>query len=60
MSIDLSNPKTFLPLVFFAGFLLLLIGIGFWGLFENVALIILGLIFMTVAIVLWIWDKGGF
>ena len=59
MSIELSNPKTFLALLLFIGFVFILYSIGS----NNPDWMFLGGFIMLVAVVLWILsnrDKMGF
>jgi hypothetical protein len=57
IDLDLQNPKTFLPLLLFIGFVFVLIGIGVWGLTQNSGFVLLGLLLIGIAIVLWIWSE---
>jgi uncharacterized membrane protein len=54
MGIRLENPKTFLPLLLFIGFVFSLIGIGLYSIGANPALIIFGTLIMMLAVALWI------
>ena len=52
MSLNLSNPKGFLPMLLFVGFVFALIGIGFYSLGANSGLLVDGFAIMTVAVLL--------
>ena len=52
MSLRLSNPKEFLPLLLFIGFVFSLIGIGFYSLGTNPELLVVGFFVMFVAVML--------
>ena len=52
--LSLSNPKTFLPLLLFIGFVFVLIGIGFWTFTRNSGLTLLGVILILISIVLFV------
>jgi len=54
MSLNLENPKGFLPLLLFVGFIFALIGIGFWTLTTNATITTVGFFVMTIAVALWI------
>jgi len=57
MGINLSNPKTFLPLLLFIGLIFSLIGLGWWGFREDSSIFLLGLGIITLSVVLWIYEK---
>jgi hypothetical protein len=54
MSLNLSNPKTFLPLLLFIGFVFALIGIGWQSITADSRIIFMGGLTMSLAIFLWI------
>jgi len=57
MSLDLSNPKRFLPLLLFIGFVFSLIGLGWWGFKEDSTLFWVGVGIMAVAVLLRIRER---
>ncbi|MGA3192720.1 MAG: hypothetical protein ABSD73_09460 [Candidatus Bathyarchaeia archaeon] len=54
MGINLENPKTFLPLLLFIGFVFSLIGLGLWTWTSNAGLVIVGYLTMMLAVFLWV------
>jgi hypothetical protein len=59
MGITLENPKTFLPLLLFIGFVFSLIGIGLYSIGTNAGLLVTGMFVMMLAVVLWIALNRG-
>lgn len=59
MSLRLENPKNFLPLLLFIGFVLLLIGIGFLTFTSSAGLIAAGVLVMFVAVALFMLMNRG-
>lgn len=57
MNIQLSNPKTFLALLLFIGFIFSLIGLGWWSARQDSLIFWLGIAIMALAVVLWIYDR---
>ena len=57
MGIQLSNPKTFLPLLLFIGLVFSLIGLGWWSARQDSLIFWLGIGIMVLAVVLWIYDR---
>ncbi len=51
MSINLQNPKRFLPLLLFAGMLFVLIGTGFSYVSANSEIVNLGILCMFAAVI---------
>jgi len=54
MGLNLENPKRFLPMLLFFGFVLVLVGTGWQSITSNPSLTNDGWIVVVVAIVLWI------
>lgn len=54
MSLRLENPKSFLALLLFIGFVFSLIGLGFYTWTSNAGLAILGYLTMMVAVILFV------
>jgi hypothetical protein len=54
LGLDLSNPKGFLPLLLFIGFVFALLGIGWLSLTTNSNFLVLGGFIIFVAVMLWI------
>jgi len=57
MNIQLSNPKTFLALLLFVGFVFSLIGLGWWSAKQDSLVFWLGIGIIFLAVVLWIYDR---
>jgi hypothetical protein len=57
MGLSLSNPKTFLPLLLFIGFVFALLGMGWETLFRDSGILLLGLFIIAVAVFLWIVSR---
>jgi hypothetical protein len=61
--LSLSNPKTFLPLLLFIGFVFTLFGIGWDSITADPSFAVFGGFIMFVAVLLWILihrDDMGF
>lgn len=56
-SLSLSNPKTFLPLLLFIGFVFVLIGIGFWTFTKNMGFVAFGILLIFLSIILYVFFK---
>jgi len=54
MGLNLSNPKTFLPLLLFIGFVFTLFGKGWQSFSNDAGLFSTGLFIIGLAVVLWI------
>lgn len=59
MNINLVNPRTFLPLLLFVGFVFALIGLSFWHFAADPAIYATGIFTIFVAVVLWILVNRG-
>jgi hypothetical protein len=57
LGLELSNPKSFLALLLFIGFVFTLFGKGWEILVVDPSMYIIGLFIMAVAVVLWILSK---
>jgi hypothetical protein len=57
MGLRLENPKTFLPLMLFFGFVLVLVGTGWQSFTTNSGMVNAGWTVVAVAILLWIFAK---
>ena len=53
-SLHLSNPKTFLPLLLFIGFVFVLIGIGFWTFTKNTSIVAFGILLIFLSIIFYV------
>lgn len=53
-NLNLSNPKRFLPLLLFIGFVFVLIGIGFWTFTQNNGFIILGMLLIFLSVIIYV------
>lgn len=54
MPLSLSNPKTFLPLLLFIGFVFALMGKGWEGITNDSSMCGWGMLIITLAVILWI------
>lgn len=54
MGLELSNPKTFLPLLLFIGFVFTLIGKGWESFSSDSGMYSMGLLIMGLAVFLWV------
>jgi len=57
MGLDLSNPKTFLPLLLFIGFVFALFGKGWESFSSDSGMYSIGLLIIALAVVLWVFGK---
>lgn len=57
MPINLENPKTFLPLLLFIGFVLILVGTGVESATSNPALVNDGWVVIGISVILWIISR---
>ena len=57
MGLNLSNPKTFLPLLLFIGFVFALLGKGWESFSSDSGMYSIGLLIIALAVVLWIFGK---
>jgi hypothetical protein len=63
MGLNLENPKSFLALLLFIGFVFALLGIGWLSLTANGGFLVIGGFIMFVAVALWVLshrDSIGF
>lgn len=54
MSLNLSNPKRFLPLLLFIGFVFALFGMGWLSIGGDTTVYVTGWLTMIIAVFLWI------
>jgi hypothetical protein len=54
MPLSLSNPKTFLPLLLFIGFVFALMGKGWEGMTNDSTMFVWGMLFILLAVILWV------
>jgi len=54
MGLNLSNPKTFLPLLLFIGFVFALLGKGWESFSSDASMYSTGLFIIGLAVILWI------
>jgi len=57
VGLDLSNPKNFLPLLLFIGFVFALIGKGWENLGSDSGMYSTGLLIIFLAVILWIFNE---
>lgn len=57
MGLSLSNPKTFLPLLLFIGFVFALFGKGWEGLAHDSGMYSTGLLIIGLAVFLWLISR---
>jgi len=59
MPLNLSNPKAFLPLLLFIGFVFALMGKGWEGITSDSSVYGLGVVLIVVAVFLWIASRSN-
>ena len=57
MPLELSNPKRFLPLLLFIGFVYTLLGKGWESFSADSSIFSIGIFVITVAVILWFFTQ---
>lgn len=57
MDLSLSNPKTFLPLLLFIGFVFALFGKGWESFSSDSGMYATGLFIIFLAVILWVFTR---